>query len=99
MRRTALFIFIFVLLLASHWSLLRLPYFWDEAGYYVPAAYDIFTRGDFIPHSPLTNAHPPLVMAYLALPWKLFVFAPPRPHPPIPLISPFPSSPPSPLTS
>src|SRR5260370_5088918 len=87
MRRTALFIFIFVLLLASHWSLLRLPYFWDEAGYYVPAAYDIFTRGDFIPHSTLTNAHPPLVMAYLALAWKLFGYAPVFTHTAILLIS------------
>ena len=87
MRRTALFIFIFVLLLASHWSLLRLPYFWDEAGYYVPAAYDIFTRGDFIPHSTLTNAHPPLVMAYLALAWKLFGYAPAVTHTAILLIS------------
>src|SRR5205823_3946308 len=27
-----------------------------------------------IPHSTLSNAHPPLVMAYLALAWKLFGF-------------------------
>jgi 4-amino-4-deoxy-L-arabinose transferase-like glycosyltransferase len=76
MRRTALFIFIFVLLLAAHWPLLRLPYFWDEAGYYVPAAYDIFTSADFIPHSTLSVAHPPFVMTYLALAWKLFGYAP-----------------------
>ena len=59
-------ILIFALLVAAHWPVLRLPYFWDEAGYYIPAAYDIFTSGSIIPHSTLTNAHPPLVMAYLA---------------------------------
>lgn len=56
--------------------MLQLPYFWDEAGYYIPAAYDIFTSGSLIPHSTLTNAHPPLVLAYLALAWKLFGYAP-----------------------
>jgi hypothetical protein len=56
--------------------LLRLPYYWDEAGYYIPAAHDLFISGDFIPHSTLTNAHPPLIMAYLALAWALFGYAP-----------------------
>src|SRR5260370_23149004 len=82
-----LVILIFVFLVAAHWPVLRLPYFWDEAGYYIPAAYDIFTRGDFIPHSTLTNAHPPLVMAYLALAWKLFGYAPAVTHTAILLIS------------
>ena len=58
-------------LLALHAPLLRLPYFWDEAGYYVPAARDLLLTGSLIPHSTLSNAHPPLVMAYLALWWKL----------------------------
>ncbi|HZR29015.1 MAG TPA: glycosyltransferase family 39 protein [Terriglobales bacterium] len=75
-RGTALFISIFVLLVAAHWSVLRLLYFWDEAGYYIPAAYDIFTSGSFIPHSTLSNAHPPLVMLYLAAAWKLFGYTP-----------------------
>ena len=69
-------ILIFALLVAAHWPVLRLPYFWDEAGYYIPAAYDIFTSGSIIPHSTLTNAHPPLVMAYLAAAWKLFGYGP-----------------------
>jgi hypothetical protein len=59
-----------------HVSLLRLPYFWDEAGYYVPAARDLLQTGSLIPHSTPSNAHPPLVMAYLALWWKLVGFAP-----------------------
>jgi hypothetical protein len=51
--------------------LLRLPYFWDEAGYYIPAARDLLA-GSLIPHSTPSNAHPPLVLAWLALCWKLF---------------------------
>ena len=31
--------------------MLRLPYFWDEAGYYVPAARDLLLTGSLIPHS------------------------------------------------
>ncbi|MGA9511268.1 MAG: glycosyltransferase family 39 protein [Candidatus Sulfotelmatobacter sp.] len=56
--------------------LLRLPYFWDEAGYYVPAARDILLTGSLIPHSTLSNAHPPLVMAWLALCWKVVGYTP-----------------------
>jgi hypothetical protein len=67
-------IFVFVFLL--HLPLLRLPYFWDEAGYYVPAARDILLTGSLIPHSTVSNAHPPLVMAWLALWWKVVGYAP-----------------------
>lgn len=56
-------------------GLLHLPYFWDEAGYYVPAARDLLLTGSLIPHSTPSNAHPPLVMAYLALCWKFFGFS------------------------
>jgi Dolichyl-phosphate-mannose-protein mannosyltransferase len=68
----AIFIFIFLL----HAPLLQLPYFWDEAGYYVPAAHDILLTGSLIPHTTVSNAHPPLVMAWVALWWKLIGFAP-----------------------
>ena len=61
-----------VWLLLTHWSFLGLPYHWDELGYFVPAAYDLFTRGDLIPRSTPPNVHPPLVMAYVAAAWKLF---------------------------
>lgn len=70
-RSIALFLSAFLLLLAAHANLLRLPYFWDEAGYYIPAARDLLA-GSLIPHSTPSNAHPPLVMAWLALVWKLF---------------------------
>jgi hypothetical protein len=65
-----LFAAISVFLFATHFFLLRLPYFWDEAGYYVPAARDLL-GGSLIPHSTPSNAHPPLVMAWLALAWKV----------------------------
>jgi hypothetical protein len=55
---------------------LQLPYFWDEAGYYVPAARDILLTGSLIPHSTVSNAHPPLVMTWLALWWKVIGYAP-----------------------
>jgi 4-amino-4-deoxy-L-arabinose transferase-like glycosyltransferase len=67
-----LFAAVFAALFLTHLPLLSLPYFWDELGYFIPAAHDIYTGGDFVPHSTLSNAHPPLVMAYLALAWKLF---------------------------
>jgi hypothetical protein len=67
-------IFVFVFLL--HLPLLQLPYFWDEAGYYVPAARDLLLTGSLIPHSTVSNAHPPLVMAWLALWWKVVGYAP-----------------------
>ena len=67
---------IFAALYVSHFTLLRLPYYWDEAGYYIPAAWDFFRTGSLIPVSTLTNAHPPLPSIYLALWWKLSAFTP-----------------------
>ena len=67
---------IFAAVLVAHVPLLRLPYYWDEAGYYIPAAYDFFRTGSLIPFSTLSNAHPPLPSLYLALWWKIFAFAP-----------------------
>jgi hypothetical protein len=71
-----LFTLIFLGLFALHAPLLRLPYFWDEAGYYIPAARDLLLSGSLIPHSSPSNAHPPLVMACLALAWKILGFTP-----------------------
>jgi 4-amino-4-deoxy-L-arabinose transferase-like glycosyltransferase len=67
---------IFAGVAALHLPLLRLPYFWDEAGYYVPAARDLLLTGSLIPHSTPSNAHPPLVMAYLALCWEIAGYSP-----------------------
>ena len=70
-RNAAIFLLLAAFLLLSHAPVLRLPYFWDEAGYYIPAARDLL-RGSLIPHSTPSNAHPPLVLAWLALSWKIF---------------------------
>ena len=71
LKATALFGLFLAFQVVSHGPLLRLPYFWDEAGYYVPAARDL-AQGSLIPHSTPSNAHPPLVLAWLALCWKIF---------------------------
>ena len=67
---------IFTGLFLTHLPLLRLPYFWDEAGYYIPAARDLLLTGSPIPHTTLSNAHPPLVMMWLAFWWKFSAFTP-----------------------
>src|SRR6185437_10755480 len=72
----ALFLLAFAAVFLSHWPLLRLPYYWDEAGYYIPAAFDFFRTGSLIPSTTLTNAHPPLPSIYLALWWKTSGFMP-----------------------
>ena len=67
---------IFAALYLTHLSLLRLPYYWDEAGYYIPAAWDFFRTGSLVPISTMSNAHPPLPSIYLALWWHLGGFQP-----------------------
>lgn len=71
-----IFTVIFVAIFLLHLPLVQLPYFWDEAGYYVPAARDLLLDGSLIPHTTVSNAHPPLVMAWVALWWKVAGFAP-----------------------
>ncbi len=75
-EQVLLFALFFVGLLLLHAPLLRLPYFWDEAGYYVPAARDLYLNGTLIPHSTPSNAHPPLVMAWLASAWRVAGYSP-----------------------
>lgn len=70
------FAVIFVSVFLLHAPLLRLPYFWDEAGYYVPAARDLLLQGSLIPQTTVSNAHPPLVLAWIALWWKVAGYAP-----------------------
>ncbi len=62
--------------LVLHYPLLRLPYFWDEAGYYIPAALDFYRSWLLVPQSTLPTGHTPLVMVYLALAWRVFGFSP-----------------------
>ena len=70
------FAIIFVVIFLLHAPLLSLPYFWDEAGYYVPSARDLLLTGNLIPHTTVSSAHPPLVLAWIALWWKLAGYAP-----------------------
>jgi 4-amino-4-deoxy-L-arabinose transferase-like glycosyltransferase len=76
LRGMHIFALIFTAIFLLHLPLLRLPYFWDEAGYYIPAAYDLFTGGHVVPQSVPSNAHPPLLSVYLAVWWKLSAFKP-----------------------
>lgn len=71
-----LFSIFFVGLMLLHAPLLRLPYFWDEVGYYIPAARDLYLTGSLIPHSTPSNAHPPLVMAAVAAGWRVAGYSP-----------------------
>lgn len=75
-RRLGVFFLFYAAIVALHWNLLRLPYFWDEAGYYIPAAHDFLLNGSLVPTSTLSNAHPPLPALYLAIWWKLFGYTP-----------------------
>ncbi|MFZ0705105.1 MAG: glycosyltransferase family 39 protein, partial [Candidatus Korobacteraceae bacterium] len=75
-RNVSAFALIFTALFLTHAPLLRLPYFWDEAGYFIPAARDLLLTGSLIPHSTLSNAHPPLLMLWLAFWWKFSAYTP-----------------------
>jgi 4-amino-4-deoxy-L-arabinose transferase-like glycosyltransferase len=66
----------FVVFGLLHYPLLRLPYYWDEAGYYIPAAMDFFRSGHLVPSSTLPTGHTPLVIIYLALAWRAFGLSP-----------------------
>jgi hypothetical protein len=75
-RSSLAFCLTFAVVFLLHLPLLGLPYFWDEAGYYIPAARDLLFTASLIPHSTPSSGHPPLVMAYLAGWWKLAGFTP-----------------------
>jgi hypothetical protein len=62
-------------LLAAHAPLLNLPYYWDEAGQFIPAALDIFQHGAWIPRSAIPNVHPPGLMAWVAAVWTIFGYS------------------------
>ena len=70
-----LFLGFAAILLSIHAPFLKLPFYWDELGQFVPAALDIYQHNQWIPQSTLPNIHPPGVMAYLALTWRIFGFS------------------------
>jgi hypothetical protein len=69
-----LFAPVFIAVYVLHFTLMRLPYFWDEGGYYIPAAWDFFRLGTVIPETTVRNAHPPLPSILLAAVWKIAGF-------------------------
>lgn len=66
------YLLLFAAVALGHLTLLDLPYYWDEGGYYIPAALDFFHRGALIPA--YTNAHPPLPAVILGTVWRLAGF-------------------------
>lgn len=64
-----LFFVIFAAVALSHLTLLHLPYYWDEGGYYIPAALDFYHHAQIIPH--YTNAHTPLPNILLGTLWHI----------------------------
>ena len=75
-RPALIFFLAFAALLAAlHLPYLKLPYFWDELGQFVPAALDLYHDGSWIPHTTLPNVHPPGVMALVALVWRAFGYS------------------------
>src|ERR1700710_1178156 len=61
----------FLLLAAMHAPHLKLPYFWDELGQFVPQALDVYNEGRWIPIHTMPNVHPPGLEALLALVWTI----------------------------
>ncbi|MDE3198583.1 MAG: hypothetical protein KGN84_19705, partial [Acidobacteriota bacterium] len=60
-----------VFLILGHGLFLSTPFYWDEAGQFIPASLDLYRSGQWIAHSTLPNVHPPGVMAWLALVWHV----------------------------
>jgi hypothetical protein len=69
------YVLFFGALLALHAPVLRLPYFWDELGQFIPASLDIWQLHSWVPKTTLPNVHPPAVMAYLAGVWSVFGYS------------------------
>ena len=61
--------------LITHLPYLKLPYFWDEMGQFVPAALDLYRDGAWIARSVPPNVHPPGIVALLALIWHVFSYS------------------------
>ena len=64
-----LWIVAFAVLAAMHAPYLKLPYFWDELGQWIPQTLDLYNEGRWMPIHTLPNVHPPGVEALLALVW------------------------------
>jgi hypothetical protein len=67
----ALWIAAFAVLAAIHIPYLKLPYYWDELGQFVPQTLDLYNEGRWIPIRTLPNVHPPGLEALLAVMWRI----------------------------
>jgi hypothetical protein len=65
------FSFFAAILLITHYPFIGMPLFWDEAGYFVPAALDLHRHGAWIPRSTAPSVHPPAVPAWLSAVWSV----------------------------
>ena len=67
------FLFAFAaLVFISHAGFLDFAYYWDEVGFYIPSALDLYQHGSLVPHSATPNAHPPGLRLWLAGAWSVF---------------------------
>jgi hypothetical protein len=62
-------------LFATHYRLLDLPFFWDEAGQFIPQSLDLYEHGRLIPKTTQPNSHPPGLPIFLTLVWKITGFS------------------------
>ena len=69
------FLAFLAILVVLHLPYLKLPYFWDEMGQFVPSALDLYRDGAWIPRTVPPNVHPPGVIALLALIWRVFGYS------------------------
>jgi hypothetical protein len=65
------FVLIAFTVIGTHFPLWDLPFFWDEAGYFIPAARDLFQHGAFVPTSTAPNVHPPGLPVWLSAVWSV----------------------------
>jgi len=69
-RLAVIFALSAAILFLTHWPCLNLPFFWDELGYYIPAALDLYREGAWVPRTTVPNVHPPGLQVYLAAAWR-----------------------------
>jgi 4-amino-4-deoxy-L-arabinose transferase-like glycosyltransferase len=65
------FVLIAITVIGTHFPLWDLPFFWDEAGYFVPASLDLFRHGAIVPTSTPPNVHPPGLSIWLSAVWTV----------------------------
>ena len=62
---------VYAVLILLHRPWICLPYYWDEAGYYAPAALDFYHQGLLIPVSTQKLGHTPLLTLWVGTVWRI----------------------------